>query len=61
MEPTASNRHSAYYQLSETLSLKGGPRTMMLVDELFMTLCRIRLNLLEEDLSDQFFCIFVNS
>ena len=34
---------------------------MMLVDELFMTLCRIRLNLLEEDLSDQFFCIFVNS
>ena len=28
---------------------------MMLVDELFMTLCRIRLNLLEEDLSDRFF------
>ena len=54
MEPTASNMQSAYYQPSETLSLKGRPITMMLVDELFMTLCRIRLNLLEEDLSDRF-------
>ena len=34
MEPTASNMQSAYYQPSETLSLKGRPRTMTLVDEL---------------------------
>lgn len=50
-EPTASNMQSAYYQPSETLSLKGRPRTMLLIDELFMVLSRIRLNLLEEDLS----------
>ena len=26
---------------------------MMLIDELFMTLCRIRVSLLKEDLSDR--------
>ena len=41
VEPTAQNAHSPYYLPSETISLAGRPRCMLLIDELFMFLCRL--------------------
>lgn len=54
VQPNASNMRSAYYAPSPTLSLKGRPRTLMLIDELFLFLIKLRLNLFEEDLSVRF-------
>jgi len=55
IKPTASNMRSAYYQpVSETLSLKGRPRQMLLIDELFMTLMRLRRGFPERDLALRF-------
>jgi hypothetical protein len=45
---------SAYYQGSETLSLAGRKRSMLLIDELFLFLCRLHMGLLEQDLSVRF-------
>lgn len=56
IQPTAQNMQSAYYKGSETISLAGRKRSMILIDELFMFLCRLRAGLLEQDLSVRFNC-----
>ena len=56
VQPTASCMTSMYYASSETASLAGRPRCMQLIDELFMFLCRVRVNLLELDISVRFNC-----
>jgi len=45
VEPTAQNKHSPYYVLSDTLSLAGRSRCMPVVNKLFMFLRRLRLGL----------------
>ena len=56
IEPTAKNMQSMYYQASETISLSGRKRCMLLIDELFLFLCRLRAGLLEQDLAVRFNC-----
>ena len=56
IEPTAKNMQSMYYQASETIGLSGRKRCMLLVDELFLFLCRLRAGLLEQDLAVRFNC-----
>lgn len=56
IKPTAQNMQSAYYQGSDTISLAGRRRSMLLVDEFFMFLWRLRAGLLEQDLSVRFNC-----
>ena len=56
IEPTAQNMTSAYYQSSETISLAGRKRGMLLIDEPFLFLCRLHMGLLEQDLSVRFNC-----
>ena len=52
--PTATNMKSPYYARAARATLQGRPRSMPIIDELFMVLCRIRLGLLEIDLADWF-------
>lgn len=56
IEPNARNMQSMYYQSSDTISLSGRKRNMLLIDELFMFLCRLRAGLMEQDLSVRFNC-----
>jgi len=56
IEPTAQNMQSAYYQSSEVISLAERKRNMLLLDKLFMFLCRLHMGLLEQDLSIRFKC-----
>ena len=56
IEPTAKNMQSMYYQASETIGLSGRKRCMLLVDELFLFLCRLRAGLQEQDLAVRFNC-----
>jgi hypothetical protein len=56
IEPTAQNMQSAYYQSSKVINLAGRKRNMLLIDELFIFLCRLHMGLLEQDLSIRFKC-----
>ena len=56
IEPTAQNMQSAYYQISKVINLAGRKRNMLLIDELFIFLCRLHMGLLEQDLSIRFKC-----
>ena len=56
IKPAATNMQSAYYASSETVSLAGRKRNMLLIDELFLFLCRLKAGLLEQDLSVRFNC-----
>ena len=56
IEPTAKNMQSMYYQASETISLSGRKRCMLLIDELCLFLCRLRAGLLGQDLAVRFDC-----
>ncbi|XP_053399796.1 uncharacterized protein LOC123549883 [Mercenaria mercenaria] len=54
IEPSARNMLSRYYEAGETISLAGRKRSMLLIDEFLMFLCRLRVGLLEQDLSVRF-------
>ena len=56
IEPTAKNIQSMYYQASEIISLSVRKRCMLLIDELFLFLCRLRAGLLGQDLTVMFNC-----
>ena len=51
MEPSARTMKMAYYVPSETVSFAGRPRTLLLIDEFFLFLCRLRQ---EKDLTIRF-------
>lgn len=56
-KPSATNMQCHYYQAIEEINpLRGRPRCMKLVDELFMLLVRLRLGLHEMDLAERFNC-----
>lgn len=56
IQPSAKSMKSAYYEASETISLAGRKRGMLLIDEMFMFFCRLHAGLLEKDLSVRFNC-----
>ncbi len=56
IEPSANSMRTSAYQSTDTISLAGRPRCMILVDELFMFLIRLRLGLYEQDLAVRFNC-----
>ena len=56
IEASANSMQSMYYVASDTISQAGKPRIMPLIDELFLYLCRIRINMQETDLSVRFNC-----
>ena len=57
IEPKATNMQRYYYQRAEAFNSKAGrPSCMLLVDELFMLMCRMRLGHQEMDLAVRFNC-----
>ena len=56
IEPSAKYMVSMYNQKGDTISLAGRKRSILLIDELFMFLCRLRVGLLEQDLAVRFNC-----
>jgi len=55
VRPSAQNMISAYYvKLGEKRSLAGRPRTLQLIDELFLFLMRVRQAFGEKDLAERF-------
>ena len=47
LEPQTKSMQSKYYKSGEIISLADRKRNMLLIDELFMFLCRLRVGLLE--------------
>lgn len=58
IKPAANSMTSYYYRMSETRNpnILGRQRNMLLIDELFMFLCRLKCGLLEQDLAVRFNC-----
>jgi len=56
MKPVAHNMASVYYHRTGESTRTGKPRTMLLIDEMFMFLCRLRVGLKTMDLAVRFHC-----
>lgn len=59
IKPGANRMTSYYYRSSDRINqhvLVGNPRNMLLIDELFMFLCRLKCGLMEQDLAVRFKC-----
>lgn len=55
IKPSASSMTSYYYKASEAINVAvRKQRNMLLIDELFMFLCRLRCGLMEQDLAVRF-------
>ena len=54
IKPTATRMKSVYYNQSDDMTTRGRPKSMDLIDELFMFLCRLKCGFLSEDLSVRF-------
>ena len=58
VKPTAQNMQSANYKSSDITTLVGRKKDMLLADEFFLFMCRLRAGLLEQDLAVRFNCSY---